>query len=71
MNEQRQKNQPEQGMLAFAVESRSDAPKPATKGIETLMVKHRTESLGILAQSFFRPVLGDYVFSRATPGYNS
>ena len=32
-------------MLAFAVESRSDAPKPATKGIETLMAKHRTESL--------------------------
>jgi RNA-directed DNA polymerase len=42
---QRQKNQPEQGVLAFPAEGRSDAPKAAAKGTETLMAKHRTESL--------------------------
>ena len=45
MSEQRQKNQPEQGVLAFPVESRSDAPKAAVKGIETLVAKRKTESL--------------------------
>ena len=45
MSGQRQKNQPEQGVLAFPAESRSDAPTAAAKGIETLMAKHRTESL--------------------------
>jgi hypothetical protein len=45
MSGQRQKNRPEQGVLAFAVESRSDAPKAAAKGVETLMAKHKTESL--------------------------
>jgi RNA-directed DNA polymerase len=42
---QRQKNQPEQGELAFPAEGRSDAPKAVAKGTETLMAKHRTESL--------------------------
>jgi RNA-directed DNA polymerase len=45
MSGQRQKNQPEQGVLAFPAEGRSDAPKAAAKGTETLMAKHRTESL--------------------------
>jgi RNA-directed DNA polymerase len=45
MSGQRQKNQAEQGELAFPAESRSDAPKDAEKGTETLMAKHRTESL--------------------------
>src|SRR5467141_1467276 len=45
MSGQRQKNRPEQGMLAFPAESRSDAPKAAEQGTETLMAKHRTESL--------------------------
>src|SRR2546425_2135302 len=45
MSGQRQKNQPEQGELAFPVESRSDAPKPAAKGTETLMAKRQSESL--------------------------
>jgi RNA-directed DNA polymerase len=43
MSGQRQKNQPEQGVLAFAAESRSDAPKAAEKGIET--AKRQSESL--------------------------
>jgi RNA-directed DNA polymerase len=42
---QRQKNQPEQGVLAFPAEGRSDAPKAVAKGTETLMAKHRTDSL--------------------------
>ena len=42
---QRQKNQPEQEELAFPAESRSEAPKAAEQGTETLMAKHRTESL--------------------------
>ena len=45
MNGRRQKNRPEQEVLAFPAESRSDAPKPAVQGTETFMVKHRTESL--------------------------
>src|ERR1700719_4336152 len=45
MSGQRQKNQPEQGVLAFPVESRSDAPKAAAHGTETLMAKRKTESL--------------------------
>src|ERR1700735_459758 len=45
MSGQRQKNQPEQGVLAFPAEGRSDAPKAVAKGTETLMAKHGTESL--------------------------
>ena len=45
MSEQRQKNRPEQGVLAFPAEGRSDAPKAVAKGTETLIAKHRTESL--------------------------
>jgi RNA-directed DNA polymerase len=45
MSERRQKNQPEQEVLAFPAESRSDAPKAAVQGTETLMAKHRIESL--------------------------
>jgi RNA-directed DNA polymerase len=45
MNGRRQKNRPEQQVLAFPAESRSDAPKPAVQGTETFMAKHRTESL--------------------------
>jgi RNA-directed DNA polymerase len=45
MSEQRQKNRPEQEVLAFPGESRSDAPKATEKGSETLMAKRKTESL--------------------------
>ena len=45
MSGQRQKNRPEQGRLAFPAESRSDAPMAAVQGTETLMAKHRNESL--------------------------
>ncbi len=45
MSGQRRKNRPEQGVLAFPVESRSDAPKPAAKGTETLVAKRKSESL--------------------------
>jgi RNA-directed DNA polymerase len=45
MSGQRQKNQPEQGVLAFPAEGRNDAPKAVAKGTETLMAKHRTEGL--------------------------
>jgi hypothetical protein len=45
MSGQRQKNRPEQGVLAFPAESRSDAPKAAEEGPETLMAKHKSESL--------------------------
>lgn len=41
----RQKNQPEQEELAFPVESRSDTPKPAARGTETLGAKRKSESL--------------------------
>jgi RNA-directed DNA polymerase len=45
MSGQRQKNRPEQGVLAFPVESRSEAAKAAAEGTETLVAKRRTESL--------------------------
>ena len=45
MSGQRQKIRPEQGVLAFAVESRSEAPKTTEKGTETLVAKRKTESL--------------------------
>src|SRR5436853_651612 len=45
MSGQRQKNRPEQGGLAFPVESRSDDPKPAAKETETLVAKRKSESL--------------------------
>jgi hypothetical protein len=46
MSVQRQKNQqPEQGRLAFPVESRSDAPMATETGTETLMAKGQSESL--------------------------
>src|SRR5499427_7131515 len=45
MSGQRQKNQPEQGELAFPAESRSEAPKAVEEGTETLMAKRQTESL--------------------------
>src|SRR6202162_3625051 len=45
MSGRRQKNRPEQEVLAFPVESRSDAPKAAAKGTETLVAKHKSESL--------------------------
>ena len=45
MSGRRQKNWPEQEVLAFPAESRSDAPKPAAKGTETRVAKRKTESL--------------------------
>ena len=45
MSEQRQKNRPEQGVLAFPAESRSDAPNVVERGTETLMAKRKSESL--------------------------
>src|ERR1700732_4482704 len=45
MSGQRQKNRPEQEVLAFPADSRSDAPKAAAKGTETHMAKHMSESL--------------------------
>jgi len=45
MSGQRQKNWPQQGVLAFPAEGRSEAPKAAGQGTETLMAKRRTESL--------------------------
>src|ERR1700682_1104996 len=45
MSGRRQKNRPEQEVLAFPAESRRDAPTAAVQGTETLMAKHRTESL--------------------------
>jgi RNA-directed DNA polymerase len=45
MSGQRQKNRPEQEVLAFPGESRSDAPKTTGKGTETLVAKRKTESL--------------------------
>jgi hypothetical protein len=45
MSGRRQKNQPEQEVLAFPAESRSDAPKAAAQGTETLVAKRKTESL--------------------------
>ena len=45
MSGQRQKNRPEQGVLAFATGGRSEAPRPVEEGTETIMAKQRTESL--------------------------
>src|SRR5438874_2836423 len=45
MSERRQKNRPEQGVLAFAVESRSDAPTATEEGTETPVAKRKSESL--------------------------
>ena len=45
MSGQRQKNRPEQEVLAFPTESRSEAPKAVEKGTETLVAKRRPESL--------------------------
>src|SRR5271166_88292 len=45
MSGRRQKNRPEQEVLAFPAESRSDAPKAAEQGTETLMAKRKSESL--------------------------
>jgi RNA-directed DNA polymerase len=45
MSEQRQKNRPEQEVLAFPVESRSEAPKAPGRGTETLVAKRQSESL--------------------------
>jgi RNA-directed DNA polymerase len=45
MSGQRQKTRPEQGVLAFPIESRSDAPKATEKGTETPVAKCKAESL--------------------------
>jgi RNA-directed DNA polymerase len=45
MSGRRQKNRPEQEVLAFAAESRSDAPTAAVQGTETLVSKRKSESL--------------------------
>src|ERR1700719_3273036 len=45
MSGQRQKNRHEQEVLAFPVESRSDAPKTTEKGTETQVAKRKSESL--------------------------
>src|SRR5438270_12423817 len=45
MSGQRQKNRPEQEVLAFPTESRSDAPKAVVQGTETLVAKRKSESL--------------------------
>ena len=45
MSGRRQKNRPEQEALAFPAESRSDGPKAAAEGIETLRAKRKSESL--------------------------
>jgi RNA-directed DNA polymerase len=45
MSGQRQKNRPEQEVLAFPAESRSDAPKAAAQGTETQVAKRKSESL--------------------------
>jgi RNA-directed DNA polymerase len=45
MSGQRQKNQPEQGVLAFPAEGRSDAPKAVVQGTETLVAKRKSENL--------------------------
>jgi hypothetical protein len=44
MSGRRQKNRPEQEVLAFPAESRSDAPRAAEQGTETLMAKRKSES---------------------------
>src|SRR5712691_7601461 len=45
MSGRRQKNWPEQEVLAFPAESRSDAPTAAAQGTETLMATRKSESL--------------------------
>src|SRR5467141_3122639 len=45
MSGQRQKNRPEQEVLAFPAESRSDAPNTGEKGTETQVAKRMSESL--------------------------
>jgi len=45
MGGQRQKTRPEQGVLAFMTESRSEAPKAVKQGTETPMAKREVESL--------------------------
>jgi RNA-directed DNA polymerase len=45
MSGQRQKNRPEQEVLAFPADSRSDAPRTAGQGTETLVAKRKSESL--------------------------
>jgi RNA-directed DNA polymerase len=45
MSGQRQKNRPEQEVLAFPAESRSDTPKAAAQGTETQVAKRKSESL--------------------------
>ena len=42
---QRQKNRPEQEVLAFPAEDRSDAPKTVEQGTETRVAERQTESL--------------------------
>ncbi len=44
MSGRRQKNWPEQEVLAFPAESRSDAPNPSEEGTETLMARRKSES---------------------------
>jgi RNA-directed DNA polymerase len=45
MSGRRQKNQLEQGVLAFPAESRSDTPKAAGQGTETPVAKRQSENL--------------------------
>src|SRR5438552_4665036 len=45
MSGRRQKNWPEQEVLAFPTESRSDAPTAAAQGTETRMARRKSESL--------------------------
>jgi RNA-directed DNA polymerase len=45
MSGQRQKNRPEQEVLAFPAESRNDAPRATEKGTETLVAKRKSENL--------------------------
>src|ERR1700758_2208098 len=45
MSGRRQKNRPEQEVLAFPAASRSDAPKAVEQGTETPMAKRKSESL--------------------------
>jgi RNA-directed DNA polymerase len=45
MGGQRQKIRPEQGVLAFMAESRSDAPRAVSEGTETPMAKRESENL--------------------------
>jgi hypothetical protein len=42
---QRQKIRPEQEVLGFPAEDRSEAPRPAVQGTETQVAKRKSESL--------------------------